>query len=181
MRGLVDGLHNPHPLLAILPGIYGEDDLAARLTTVFDDALAPIVSTLDNFPAYLDPALAPEDFVEVLGSWVAAFTDPRIPADRQRLLVAAAVELHRSRGAAAALRETLRLAGGIEAEVTESGGTAWSAQAQSTPPGSDLPRLVVRVPASADEAVVRRIVEALRPANLPARIEVVEASDDPVQ
>ncbi|WP_405059829.1 phage tail protein [Kribbella sp. NBC_01505] len=181
MRGLVDGLHNPHPLLAILPGIYGEDDLAARLTTVFDDALAPIVSTLDNFPAYLDPALAPEDFVEVLGSWVAAFTDPRIPADRQRLLVAAAVELHGSRGAAAALRETLRLACGVDAEVTESGGTTWSAQAQSAPPGSDVPRLVVRVPAEADEAVVRRIVEALRPANLPARIEVVEVGDDPVQ
>jgi phage tail-like protein len=181
MRGLVDGLHNPHPLMGILPGLYAEDDLAVRLTGVFDEALAPVVSALDNFPAYLDPALAPLDFVEVLGSWVAAFTDPRIPEDRQRLLVAAAVELHQSRGAASALRETLRLACGVDAEVTESGGTAWSARAQATPPGDDVPRLVVRVPSNADEAVVHRIVEALRPANLPARVDVVEVSDDPVQ
>ncbi|GAA0600248.1 phage tail protein [Kribbella sandramycini] len=181
MRGLIEGLQNPHQLLTILPGLYGEDDFAARLTGVFDDALAPIVSTLDNFPAYLDPELAPEDFVELLGSWVAAFTDPRVPAERQRLLVAAAVDLHRLRGAASALRETLRLACGVDAEVTESGGTSWSAQAQSAPPGSDVPRLVVRVPVGADEAVVRRIVEALRPANLPARIEVKEVGNDPVQ
>ncbi|TCO50569.1 phage tail-like protein [Kribbella antiqua] len=181
MRGLVDGLHNPHPLLAILPGLYADDDLAVRLTGVFDEALAPVVSTLDNFPAYLDPALAPSDFVSLLGAWVGAFTDARIPISRQRLLVAAAVELHRSRGAASALRETLRLACGVDTEIFESGGTAWSAEAQSSPPGEAVPRLVVRVPEEADEAVVRRIVEALRPANLPARIEVVEVGDDPVQ
>lgn len=181
MRGLVDGLPNPHPLLGILPGLYAEDDLAVRLTSVFDEALAPVVSTLDNFGAYLDPALAPDDFVELLGSWVAAFSDLRIPAERQRLLVAAATELHRTRGAAHALRETLRLACGVDAEITESGGTAWSAQAGSEPPGQERAQLVVRVPREADEAVVHRIVEALRPANLPARVEVLEADHDPVQ
>ena len=181
MRGLIDGLPNPHPLIDILPGLYGEDDLAVRLTGVFDDALAPVVSTLDNFEAYLDPALAPDDFVELLGSWVAAFTDQRISADRQRLLVASAVELHRSRGAASALRETLRLACGVEAEVLESGGTSWSVQAGSEPPGHERPQLVVRVGKAADEDVVRRVVEALRPAHLPARVEVLEVDDDPVQ
>ncbi|GAA0930213.1 phage tail protein [Kribbella koreensis] len=175
MRGLIDGLANPHPLLEILPGLYAEDDLAVRLTGVFDEALAPVVATLDNFGAYLDPELAPEDFVELLGSWVAAFSDPRIPVERQRLLVAATTELHRSRGAAHALRETLRLACGVDAEITESGGTAWSARAGAEPPGEARAQLVVRVPLEADEAVVHRIVDALRPANLPARVEVLEA------
>jgi phage tail-like protein len=181
MRGIIDGLDNPHPLIGLLPGLYAEDDLAVRLTGVFDDALAPVVSTLDNFSAYLDPALAPDDFVDVLGSWVAAFSDPRIPVDRQRLLVSAAVELHQSRGAASALRETLRLACGVDAEITESGGTAWSARAGSEPPGDARAQLVVRVLREADEAVVHRIVEALRPANLPARVEILEVDDDSLQ
>ena len=96
-------------------------------------------------------------------------------------MVASAVELHRSRGAASALRETLRLACGVEAEVLESGGTSWSVQAGSEPPGQARPQLVVRVGKAADEDVVRRVVEALRPAHLPARVEVLEVDDDRVQ
>ncbi len=61
MRGLVLKLETPHPLGSSLPGIYQQDTFAQRLTSAFDDALAPIFSTLDNFDAYLDPLLAPED------------------------------------------------------------------------------------------------------------------------
>ena len=37
MRGTISGLSNPHPLMDLLPGLYADDDLAVRLTSVFDD------------------------------------------------------------------------------------------------------------------------------------------------
>ena len=55
MRGLVPGLASPHPLGPALPAIYQEDDFAQSFLTAFDDVLAPIFSTVDNFPACLDP------------------------------------------------------------------------------------------------------------------------------
>lgn len=186
MRGTLAGLANPHPLLRVLPGLYAEDDLAARLTGVFDEVLAPVVATLDNLPGYLDPALTPHDFVPVLGSWVAAFDDQRIPDERRRALVSAAVDLHRIRGSAAALAETIRLACDVSADVTESGGTSWSAEPGSAAPGSSDPQVVVKVAEGTDLSLVRRVVDALRPASVPARIELIpqqpgEVDDDPVQ
>ena len=65
-RGAVDGLRSRMPIGPSLPAVYHGDDFCQRLTTVFDDALSPVVTTLDCFDAFLDPALAPADFVEWL-------------------------------------------------------------------------------------------------------------------
>ena len=86
MRGLVATLETPRPLIDSLPGIYQEDDLARAVTTAFDDNLAPILSTIDNVAAYLDPALTPDDFLDWLSSWVGILPDEtwRAPSfDRQ--------------------------------------------------------------------------------------------------
>ena len=40
-----------------------------------DAALAPVVSTLDSFSAYLDPATVPEDMLRWLASWVLVAVD----------------------------------------------------------------------------------------------------------
>ena len=70
MRGLVAGLDGTHPLGPALPALYQEDVTAQRFLSAFDDALAPILCTLDNIDAYFDPRLAPEDFLDWLGGWV---------------------------------------------------------------------------------------------------------------
>jgi phage tail-like protein len=181
MRGLVDGLASPHPLIEILPAMYAEDNLATRFVAAFDEVLAPIFLSLDDFPAYLHPALAPEDFVPFLGSWVSAFDDSRISEARRRELVQQAIALHRVRGTAHGLAATIELACGIRPQIVESGGTSWSAEPGSTPPGQAVPCVVVRlqVPASADvePELVNRIVEHLRPAHIPARVEIVSPSE----
>jgi phage tail-like protein len=174
MRGLVDELVNPQPLLSILPSLYHEDDVTVRFTAAFDDSLAPVFSTLDNFATYLDPALAPDDFVQLLAHWVASFDDARLTEQRRRVLVERAVELHALRGTRLGLEVTTRLACGVEASVDESGGTSWSSSAGSSPPGRSSAGLVVRVRGPVDVGLVTRVVEALRPAHVPARVEVVE-------
>ena len=72
MRGTIPGLGTPHPLGSGLPALYLEDDLAQRLLAALDEVLAPVLCTLDNLDHYLDPSLAPLDFVEWLAGWVGA-------------------------------------------------------------------------------------------------------------
>ena len=54
----------------MLPAMFHDDDLSQRLCGGLDDVIAPVPATLDSFWAYLDPALAPVDFVEWLAGWV---------------------------------------------------------------------------------------------------------------
>lgn len=181
MRGLIDDLASPHPLISILPALYAEDPLATRLVAAFDEMLAPVFLSLDGFPAYLDPALAPTDFVRVLGSWVAALDDPRIEDHRRRALVGRAVELHRWRGTAYAMAEAVELACGVRPEIEDSGGTTCSAVPGADPPGAAEVGIVVRLRAPASSPVepelVARIVESLRPAHVPAQVEIVSSSE----
>jgi len=170
MRGLVPGVPTPHSLLGVLPGIYSDDDLTRRLVGAFDDGLVPVFVALDNVGAYLDPALTPPDFLRWLGGWVAAVDDPELPVERRRVLVARAVELHARRGTAAGLAALVELVTGVVPEIVESGGTSWSAEPRSEPPGDGMPGIVVRV---RGDGVEQRVVTAASPAHVPHRVEVV--------
>lgn len=149
MRGLIDGLENPHPLIAGLPGVYRQDELALRLTAAFDDALAPVVSTIDNLEAYLDPDLAPPDMLRWLATWVAYPVGETWPDDRARALVRRAVELYRWRGTVKGLRALLETYLGQSVEIVEPGGVSWS-----TTPGAGYapPRNRADEPAGAARA-----------------------------
>ncbi len=182
-RGLIAGLTNPHPLGAALPGLYHDDDFTQRLTGAFDEMLAPVIATLDNVDAYLDPALAPDDFVNWLASWVGLVLDEGWPAERRRALVARAVELYGWHGTVRGLTELVTLYTGVRPEITDSGGASWFPTPGGHPPGSDRPELVVRVPADPEHPVDRNRLEALilaaKPAHIPHRIEVVDSSTTP--
>lgn len=172
MRGLVAEAHSPVSLLGMLPGIYLEDDLACRLVAAFDDALAPVFLALDNLPAYLDPELAPVDFLRWLGRWVAAVDGAELPETRRRALVAGAVALHAKRGTAAALAELVELVTGQAPDIEESGGAAWSTSPGADPPGSPRPEVTVRVAEGVDRRLLQIVLDGACPAHLPNRITV---------
>ncbi|MGH9198184.1 MAG: phage tail protein, partial [Acidimicrobiia bacterium] len=75
MRESAPDLETPYPLGQTLPAIFQEDDFALRFVSAFDRVLAPVISTLDNVSAYLDPKIAPPDFVEWLAGWVGLALD----------------------------------------------------------------------------------------------------------
>ena len=64
----------------------------------------------------------------------------------------------------------------LPAEITESGGAAWSAEPAGELPGSDRTGLVVRIGVSDPDAFDVRRLEALvamvKPAHIPHRVEV---------
>jgi phage tail-like protein len=181
MRGLVDGLSSPRPIGAELPAAFQEDEFCQRMMTAFDDVLAPVFNTLDCFETYLDPQLAPPDFVDWLAGWVGVEIDETWTLERLRRLIQDAVVLYRVRGTALGLAAHVKLYAGVTPEIEESGGCEWSQTADSPLPGSPQPRLRVRLRvddlASVRASTVSRIIDADRPAHLPFHLEVLVHGD----
>jgi len=161
--------------------MYLEDGFVQRLTGALDGVLAPVFSSLDNLNAYVDPELAPEDFLQWLGGWVGVALDESWPLERRRSLVAAATDLYRVRGTARGLAAHLRLLTGAEVEIEETGGTAWSTAADPQPPGSPNFAMVVRLRSSqlskADLPRLDALVAASKPAHVVHRVELVPPGD----
>lgn len=178
MRGTIDDLPTGRPIGDRLPALFQDDEFVLRFTGGLDTVLAPVFATLDCLSAYLDPRLAPEDFVAWLAGWVGLALDEGTPPERARALVRLAVRLHRRRGTAAGLAEQVRLVTGHETEVRDSGGCAYSIEPGTPLPGGPEPGLHVRVKAPAgaglDPAWLAGLVAALKPAHLPHTVDVVE-------
>lgn len=176
MRKEIAGLPSPHPLGEQLPGVYLGDDLTMRLTAALDEVLAPVMLTLDSFAGYLDPRLAPPDFLEYLAGWVAFVVDEAWSDDQRRELVARAVDLHRWRGTSQGLASHVELLTGGRVEVADSGSCTWSRE-PGGPVGGESParvniRIAVADPSTVDNRVRAAIAE-LVPAHVRTTVEVV--------
>jgi phage tail-like protein len=175
---LIEGLPNPLSLADLLPAMLQDDPFVCRLAAGLDDVLAPLLLVLDNLDSYLDPGVAPPDFLGWLADCLGLALDENWPLARQRALVAGAVELYRAQGTSRALAANVALYTGSDPEIEESGGCDWSLTPNSPLPGDADLRLVVRVPAAVagtegvDLAGVERIVATSKPAHVPHRVEV---------
>lgn len=172
-RGTVPGLATPHPLARLLPAVYQEDDpFVVAFTEGLDEVLAPVLSVLDCLEAYVDPRVAPDDFVDWLSGWVGAGLHEDLPPALRRVAVLRAAALHRLRGTRTGLQSWLELMTGVPVEVHDTGGVTWSPAPGAGPPG---PPPSVRVQVGSSQAEVLRRVEELvaaaGPAHVPHRVE----------
>lgn len=179
MRGMVDGLPNPHQLISGLPAVYRDDEFTSRFVSAFDEVLAPVLSTLDNLDAYLDPDLCPPDFLPWLAGWVELELDGNWSLAQQRRLVATAVELARWHGTRRGVVELVCRYTGVEpdaVEVVDSGGVTWSLTPGRAAPESGEPRVTVRVrvpdPGGVDAARLERLVRRAVPAHVACTVDV---------
>jgi phage tail-like protein len=177
MRGTVVGLGTPHPLATMLPAYLQEDGFAVRLTQGLDDVVAPVLAVLDCLEAYVDPRLAPADFLSWLAGWVGAALDDGWDDDRRRIQVLAATALHRERGTVAGVRAVVRLATGGDVEVRERGGVTRSHDPTGDPTDVEPPSLEITVavddPAAVRMRTLEELVNATKPAHVPHSIQVV--------
>ncbi|MFE1364761.1 phage tail protein [Streptomyces anulatus] len=148
MRAGIPGLPTPHPLIDRLPAVYLEQDFLQRFLAALDDVLAPVLLSIDNLPAHLDPRSAPDDFLDWLAQWVAVDPHESSPPELRRAAVRGAVARHARRGTVGGLAEALRLETGTEPEIVESGGTAWSTGPGTPLPGQGRPWVTIRIRAA---------------------------------
>lgn len=178
MRGVLPELEPAFPMLHRLPAVFQDDEFLARFLTGFDEALAPIFLTLDTLDCYVNPRLAPPDFLDWLAHWVGIETEEDWSEAERRELIANAVQMHRRRGTAAGIAEAVRLAIDAEVTVTESGAADWSETPGGELPGTARPQLRLTVRPRAGSPIDRQrleaVVAAVKPAHVPHTIDVVE-------
>ncbi|EST36979.1 hypothetical protein N566_15455 [Streptomycetaceae bacterium MP113-05] len=191
MRGTVPGLPSAHPLLEQLPGVYRESDFLRRFLGALDEILAPVLLALDNLPAHLHPATAPEDFLNWLSGWVAVDGQGHVGGgfrelseEQRRAVVADAARRHQQRGTRMALAEAIRIETGVEPEISESGSSTWSPVAGAALPGSAEPQVTVRLRVTDPQEYERtrrpameRLIASEVPAHVPYRVEFLAATE----
>jgi phage tail-like protein len=165
---MVRGLATPYPLHALLPSVLQEDPMAVLLTEGLDEVLAPVIATLDCVHAYLDPMLAPPDFLEWVAGWVGAELDENWPLARQRDFVRTAVELYRTRGTVDGLRQHVALVTGGPVDVVDAGGVVWSTTPDAAFPDNEPPSVTVLLDGAGADGVaaVAALVTAAKPAHV---------------
>lgn len=185
-RGTTQHVPVTRPLIRELPAIYQDGLFLERFTSGLDSVVAPAMATLDCVHAYIDPAVAPADFVEWLGGWVGARLEEDWKLERRRAFVANAVRIFAMRGTASGLIEELEMYSGGRVEVDDPG-AVWTS---GTPTGEGqradrrtedrTVRVTVDVPDSAtiNWAALRTMVRDAVPAHLPVEIELREVGGD---
>lgn len=180
-RGAVPGLATPFPLIETLPAILQDDPFVEAMMPAFDEVLAPVISVLDCYDAYLDPALAPMDLVRYMGSWVAASFDSTWSDDGIRHAVATVIESSAWRGTRESFVRTLQGYGATDITIEEPGSVTVSPvhTEPATWPDAPPPTITVRyrVPEGATGAAAKlqEIASAITPSNVVLQIEVLPA------
>lgn len=181
-RGLTPGVASRHALVDTLPAMLQEDEFLRRFTAAIDDVFTPFFATLDSLDSYVNPRLAPADFLDWIAGWVGLELDPRWSEGVRRRVTSSAAALHEARGTANGLRDELALLTGGEVDIDEPGGVAWSAVPGGCLPPARPHRVVVRVRCGDPDLVdpagpARRRLEASAraavPAHLPVTVEVL--------
>ena len=176
MRGTVDGALSALPIAPSLPAMIREDLFAQQLCDGLDEVMAPVLMSLDAFPAYLDLGTTPPDMLPWLGHWLGMEVDPGEDLDLQRKLLASAGDLHAIRGTRRGIELALEAALGVDVQVLETGAASWSSDPAADLPGEHRPAIVVIVTSTDEEPIetvrVEALVSQLKPAHVLHRVQI---------
>jgi phage tail-like protein len=164
------------PLSPRLPALLRDDPFLTQFCAGLDGLLAHVLEVLDSLAAYLDPDLAPLDFLRWLGTWVGVEIDSGVDEDRQREAVKRALPVHRYRGTATGMVEAIELETGLRAEIEDSGSVTTSQTPSVRSNDQPPPLLLVRVRAARDQLVdmarLQAAIDRAKPAHTPHQVEV---------
>lgn len=104
----------PHPL--------SEDHFTRQFLRIFEDVASSVRTRVTSFQHDLDAGVAPVEFVQWMGQWLAVGVQPFIAEERQRALVAAAGALWKRRGTKVGLQGLLEALTGSEVSIDDGGG-----------------------------------------------------------
>lgn len=181
-RGSVVGLPVAQPLVRQLPSMYQDDSFTQQFTSGLDAVLASAVVSLDCLHAYLDPSVAPADFVGWLGEWVGSRLDEDWSLPRRREFVTQAAEIFARRGTSSGLCDEIELYTGGTATVSDPG-AVWTSRLPTDGEQRSVRRSedrTVRVTVDVLDAAtvnwpaLQVLIRDAVPAHLPVEIELRE-------
>jgi phage tail-like protein len=153
-----------------LPAIYQEDEFLGRFLMIFEEVLSPVEPILENIHLYFDPMMAPQGFLPWLASWIDLVLDENWPIQKRRELIKAGVGLYCWRGTKRGLQEYLKIYTGVEPEIIEHFSEEEGGPYRFT--------VVIRVPdpKSLDDRLVRRVINAEKPAHTTYELKIESGS-----
>jgi phage tail-like protein len=178
--------------LKYLPAVYRRDATMRSLLLICESVLIPLERVIRTLPLYTEPAVTPEAFLPWLAHWVGVSLDSAWPIDRQRTLIAHAVEIYRWRGTRRGLKLHIQAYTGVEPLIQEyrpglvlsrESGLGWTSQLLTTVREPFLFVVTVPLPDGhpAERRVLERIIEEDMPAHTSYQLEVVRSSVTAVQ
>jgi len=176
-RRSVDGLRTPFPLVNAVPAMLAEDPFVQRMLPAFDEVLAPIISTLDCFPSYLDPEIAPMDMVTYMASWLFPMYEDQLSEEGLRHALATVVERSGWRGTARGVLEALETFNLASIDVQDSGSTVVSTKPTDPDTWPEVAPPTVKVVcvagahATLDDEQINNILRVLVPAHVILTVE----------
>ena len=177
-RGMVPGLRSPFPLEMQLPAMLADDPFVVRFLAGLDEVIAPAVSVIDCFDAYLDPLTAPTDMVRYMGAWLLATIDDAWTEDSLRRDVSEAHLRSKWGGTAKGIRDRLVPYEVSALRIKESGSTSTSTVPTDPASWPDAPEPAVtltitpRDKGKQEVARVTRIAQGLVPAHVSLKVTV---------
>lgn len=171
-RAAMKGIASPFPMREQVPAMLMDDPFACGLLDGLDDVIAPVISVLDCFDAYLDPFTAPDDFVRYLGSWLLATLDDPWDEAAVRRDVADAYRRACTAGTTAGLYQRLVPHLVRSVSIRDTGTTTASETPTDPADWADAPPPVVRIAVvphadrPVDLAQIERIVRDALPAHV---------------
>ena len=174
----VPGLASPFPLRHQIPPMLQDDPAICSFLDGLDELIAPVISVLDSFDAYLDPQVAPVDMVRYMGGWVLASMDDVWTEETVRRDVSRAAYRAKWAGTERALRDRLLPYEVRDLTVIDPGSTVVATAATDPESWQDVDELVVvlkvtpKVPGQAELDRVERIARTVVPAHVSVRVTV---------
>lgn len=171
-RALVPGLQTPFPLRDYTPAMLAADPVANIFLEIFDEILAPIISTLDGYFAYLDPDLAPMDFVDYMSTWLLVSQEQGWNESMKRQALGSAVDRSQWRGTSKSIADRVTELFGGSCSVSDSGEviTDRDFNEPSTWPEASAPQVTVTfIPtdgSTVNEIDIRDALQSVVPAHV---------------
>ena len=174
-RALIPGLPSPFPLRDYAPSMLAGDRVTNLFLDTFDEVLAPIISTLDCYNAYLDADLAPMDFIDYMSTWLLVSSEQGWTDAMKRQALANAVLRSRWRGTTQSISDRVTELFGGTCEVTDSGDvkTANEFEDPSTWSAANPPQVTVKFTPDNGSNVKESDIRAALQSVLPAHVELV--------
>jgi phage tail-like protein len=156
----------PSRWLQYLPALYHENEFLGRFLRVPEEIVAQVEEVLAEIHRYFDPLMAPASFLPWLATWIDLALDENWPEAQRRQLIREGTELYRWRGTRRGMITYLRIYAGVEPEIVE------HRTAEEGGPFAFTVILRVAEASRVDEARVRAIIEAEKPAHTTYRLQI---------